>query len=169
MIALLLIPLMLGVQVATPSPEGRDLAPLVVRSLVDYGQTMAARFAAGPILLDSASLRQASRQVGEAYSTQKVVAAASRASKESRSSEAISCKHVSSKGMRGCEVAEDGLFIAIDSVRTNAGGAEVFATLSWTDRRPSGATAVGFQTLRLTFARTNGTWKQISRKIEGRT
>jgi len=165
MITILLMPLMMSMQDVTPTPVSRDIAPLVVRSLRDYGKTMAASKATGPILVDMVSLRATARSLGEPFTKASLASVVSDTMKESGRAEAILCDNAGPGGRHQCFVAENGSFIAIDSVRKTAGGVEAYASLTWTDRRRSGVLSLGSQTLRLTFVQSTGGWRLAGRKV----
>lgn len=169
LLKLLLVSLLMGGQEAPPSPVSSEIIPLVVRTLSEYGKTMAAAKSAGPLHVDTASLRSAARQLGEPYEKGKIASAAGRDIKESRKSDAIVCNDAGPKGTRQCFVAASGTLIAIDSVRTTTAGVEVHATLTWTDQRKSGALSTGAQSWLLTFGHTSTGWRLTSSRLERQT
>lgn len=166
---ILLVLFIMRMQVATSTPVFREVAPLVVRTLHDYGGTMAASKATGPILLDMASFHAAARRLGETFDEERFLGATPEAAKKIGRAEALVCDNAGPGGRHQCFVAENGTYVAIESVRKTDGGLEAYATLTWTERRRSGVLSLGSQTLRLTFAQSTGGWRLTSQKITRQT
>jgi hypothetical protein len=58
-------------------------------------------------------------------------------------------------------VSERGVLVSVQSAARTPTGMDVVVTASWTDQRPSGATAVASHTLRLSFSPRGEGWRLV--------
>ena len=76
-----------------------------------------------------------------------------------REKDAIRCSNVPPR----CRVSKDGLYIRLDSLRMVGSDLEAVVTYAWTDRRPSGRSAIGYAQTRLGLQSSGAGW-QVKRR-----
>jgi hypothetical protein len=169
MLPIVFLPLIIGMQSTAPNRIFDEIAPLVVRSLHTYGKTMAASKSTGPIHVDVASFQATAKSLQESFDLARFISAAPATSRASTREAAIRCDDAGPAGRHQCFVADNGTYVAIDSMRRTPGGVEAYATITWTDRRRSGALSLGSQSLLLEFSRPSGAWQLVRRKVVRQT
>ena len=141
-------------------PRGEaGVYPVVVKAVLAHalGDAREARGAAqrGPLLLDAGTFAPGpltARDLG---------ADIPGGIKRVRKQQAVRCPPLRNR----CGVRDDGLFIRLDSVRHAGSHIRAVATYMWTDRRPSGHSAVGMTQLELTLERRSGDWVLLATEL----
>jgi hypothetical protein len=95
---------------------------------------------------------QGSTATGRNIDSEAVAIATGRRIREASNREAIHCSS------ERCEIPDDGLFVTLDSLARTSSGFRALVTTIWTDRRPSGRSALSEIQLEVWFARRGATW-----------
>ena len=116
---------------------------------------------AGPVLVDAASFAAAGQSLGESVSAQAVLRGAGQGARAVAGNAGVACTTANTR--RRCQVQDRGVIVSVQSATRTAAGLDVVVTTRWTDRRPSGASAVAGHTIRLSYVKQGQAWK-LNRK-----
>ena len=158
----------LAVALAAPGngPGLRELVPQVVGSARQHALSSSRPGSiAGPVLLDAAAFSTAGRSLGESVSQQAVLQGAGQGARAVASGGGVACTQATANTRRRCEVQDRGVIVSVQSVTRTARGVDVVVAASWTDRRPSGASAVASHLLRLSYAPQGATWRLAGKSV----
>jgi len=140
-----------------PAPSFQALAQAVVQTMRATGEQAARQVPSGPVFIDMASFDAAAKSLGEPpIDHLQLVQSVGADSKPGLRADAI--LRTQASGRHRAEVSNDGMYITVISATRTAAGVQVIAEVNWTDRRPSGAAAIGTHRMRLSFAPINNKW-----------
>jgi hypothetical protein len=140
-----------------PPPPSSVIAP-IVRAMRDEGQK-SARSQSGSVFVDVSSFTHRLRGLDERGVQKELNADEKGASRDS----AVVCDTY--RNHKRCSIAEDGLFISVQSISFDDNKLVATASVEWTEHRPSGSWAMGGHTLRLTFGQVDGKWVLTRREV----